>query len=217
MKKKTRLTLRMTIAIAAALAPRLAGADVWSLMPSGSAVEQLDPPACLQTKGPDGKPAPACSKEQLAAWLADIRQARREHLLRIGFDSRLYDAEAFQWIQRDFVQPQVMVHDRYLYDAKAGRYTVDRYLDDVEKRYGGVDSVLIWQSYPTIGIDDRSQFDLLAAMPGGLDGVREMVAAFHRRGVRVLFPMMLWDQGTNPGTAITPSAPTAFISAARTG
>ena len=37
-------------------------------------------------------------------------------------------------------------------------------------------------------------------MPGGLDGVRQMIADFHRRGVRVLFPMMMWDQGTHdPG------------------
>ena len=33
-------------------------------------------------------------------------------------------------------------------------------------------------------------------MPGGVAGVRQMIADFHRRGVRVLFPMMMWDQGT---------------------
>ena len=37
-------------------------------------------------------------------------------------------------------------------------------------------------------------------MPGGVAGVRQMIADFHRRGVRVLFPMMMWDQGTrDPG------------------
>jgi formylglycine-generating enzyme required for sulfatase activity len=182
-----------------------ARADVWSLMPSGQAIEQLDPPACLKSPSPQGTAfSPRCTDEELAAWLADIRQARKEHLIRIGFDPSLYDAERFQWIQQDFVQPQVMVHDRYLFDVKTGKYTVDRYLDDVEKRYGGIDSVLVWQSYPTIGVDDRNQLDLLRSMPGGLAGVRAMVAAFHRRGVRVLFPMMLWDQGTNPVGDLTP-------------
>ncbi len=39
-------------------------------------------------------------------------------------------------------------------------------------------------------------------MPGGVAGVRQMIADFHRRGVRVLFPMMMWDQGTHdPGTS----------------
>src|SRR5262249_44519265 len=32
------------------------------------------------------------------------------------------------------------------------------------------------------------------------EGVKAMVADFHRRGVRVMFPMMMWDQGTrDPG------------------
>jgi hypothetical protein len=30
-------------------------------------------------------------------------------------------------------------------------------------------------------------------MAGGIDGVRQMVADFQCRGVRVLFPVMLWD------------------------
>jgi hypothetical protein len=51
-----------------------------------------------------------------------------------------------------------------------------------------------------MGIDDRNQHDMIRTMPGGLEGVRKMVGDFHRRGVRVLFPMMMWDQGTrDPG------------------
>jgi iron(II)-dependent oxidoreductase len=94
------------------------------------------------------------------------------------------------------MQPQMMVEDRYFYDPVAGKYTVDRYLDDLDKRYGGIDAVLVWHTYPNIGIDDRSQFDHFRDLPGGFAGIRQMVADFHRRGVRVLFPMMLWDQGT---------------------
>jgi gamma-glutamyl hercynylcysteine S-oxide synthase len=79
---------------------------------------------------------------------------------------------------------------------------VDRYLDDLEQRYGGIDSVLIWSTYPNMGIDNRNQLDMVRSMPGGVAGVKQMVADFHRRGVRVLFPMMMWDQGTRePGSA----------------
>ena len=94
------------------------------------------------------------------------------------------------------MQPQMMAHDRYFYDPVAGKYTVDRYLDDLEKRYGGIDSVLIWPTYPNMGIDTRNQHDMIRSMPGGIEGLRAMVADFHRRNVRVLFPMMMWDQGT---------------------
>jgi formylglycine-generating enzyme required for sulfatase activity len=41
---------------------------------------------------------------------------------------------------------------------------------------------------------------MIRSMPGGAAGVRQMIGNFHKRGVRVLFPMMMWDQGTrNPG------------------
>jgi len=73
---------------------------------------------------------------------------------------------------------------------------VDRYLDDVQQRYGGIDAVLIWPTYPNMGIDNRYQHDMIRCMPGGVAGVKQMVADFHKRGVRVLFPMMMWDQGT---------------------
>ena len=89
-----------------------------------------------------------------------------------------------------------MVEDRYFYDPVAGKYTVDRYLDDVTKRYGGIDAVLLWPVYPNIGIDDRNQHDLLRDLPGGVAGVKQMIGDFHRRGVRVLFPAMPWDTGT---------------------
>ena len=112
----------------------------------------------------------------------------------------LYYPPALQWAQSAFIQPQTMVQDRYFYDPVAHRYTVDRYLDDLDKRYGGIDAVLIWPTYPNMGIDDRNQHDMIRTMPGGVAGVRQMVADFHKRGVHVLFPMMMWDQGTrDPG------------------
>jgi gamma-glutamyl hercynylcysteine S-oxide synthase len=107
---------------------------------------------------------------------------------------------ALQWTQSEFIQPQMMVQDRYCYDPVAHKYPADRYLDDLEKWYGGIDAVLIWPTYPNMGIDDRNQHDMIRSMPGGLTGVRQMVEDFHKRGGRVLFPMMMWDQGTrDPG------------------
>ncbi len=140
-----------------------------------------------------GPPSPSA----FSSWLRDIQHWRSERLIRMGYDGSQYDRPEMKWAQSSFVQPQMMIEDRYFYDPAAGKYTVDRYLDDLNKRYGGIDSVLIWHTYPNIGLDDRNQNDLLRDMPGGVAGVRQMIADFHRRGVRVLFPIMLWDQGTH--------------------
>ena len=129
-------------------------------------------------------------------WIAELIDWRREHLTRIGYDDANYRRPELQWAQRNFVHAQMMAEDRYFYDPVEGRYTVERYLDDLKQRYGGIDSVLIWHVYPNIGIDDRNQFDLAGDLPGGLDGLREAIAEFHRRGVRVLLPTMPWDNGT---------------------
>lgn len=131
-----------------------------------------------------------------STWIADMKRWRMEYLKRIGYNGSEYDRPELKWTQSSFMQPQMMIEDRYFFDPAKGKYTVDRYLDDLKKRYGGIDAVLVWHTYPNIGIDDRSQFDHFRDMPGGMAGIKQMTAEFHRRGVRVLFPMMLWDQGT---------------------
>ncbi|HEX4486484.1 MAG TPA: formylglycine-generating enzyme family protein [Terriglobales bacterium] len=164
--------------------------------------EQIPPPPCFKAVHPwwdydDEKP---CTRADIDAWLKDVTHYRKEVRIRAGYSDAEYRRPELKWTQSSFIQPQVMMEDRYLYDPVAGKYTVDRYLDDVEKRYGGVDAVLLWHTYPNIGIDNRNQYDLLRALPGGVAGVKQMVADFHRRNVKVFFPIMLWDQGTrDPG------------------
>ncbi len=159
--------------------------------------QQIPVPACLSSaKDLWIAGAKLCTPAEHEAWLADIIHWRDERRIRIGFDGVRYARPEFKWAQSSFIQPQMMAHDRYFYDPVAGKYTVDRYLDDLEKRFGGIDSVLIWPTYPNMGIDNRNQHDLIRSMPGGVAGVKAMIEDFHRRGVRVLFPMMMWDQGT---------------------
>jgi gamma-glutamyl hercynylcysteine S-oxide synthase len=158
--------------------------------------QQIPPPECFTLRGAwEGGYTP-CNAGSHRAWLNDVTHWRMERRIRVGYDPTRYSMAELKWAQSSFMQPQMMVHDRYFYDPVAGQYTVDRYVDDLEKRYGGIDAVLVWATYPNMGIDDRNQLDMVRAMPGGVEGVRRMVADFHRRGVRVLFPMMMWDQGT---------------------
>jgi formylglycine-generating enzyme required for sulfatase activity len=158
--------------------------------------QQIPVPDCLNTKGLlDGSFKP-CTAEDHQTWLADITHWRSERRIRIGYNGSRYEMPELMWTQSSFMQPQMMVQDRFFYDPVAGKYTVERYLDDLQQRYGGIDSVLVWPTYPNMGIDNRNQHDMIRCMPGGVAGVRQMIADFHKRGIRVLFPMMMWDQGT---------------------
>ena len=67
-----------------------------------------------------------------AAWRRDFREWRQEHLIRMGYDGSIYARPEFRWAQRNFVHVQMMVEDRFFYDPVARRYTVDKYLDDLE-------------------------------------------------------------------------------------
>jgi gamma-glutamyl hercynylcysteine S-oxide synthase len=161
------------------------------------AAEQIPGPTCHSVPDEDTGRASRCTQAEVNQWLSDIKHWRSEHRLRMGYDGSQYARKELQWAQSSFVQPQMMVHDRFFHDRLKREYTVTRYLDDLNKRYGGIDSVLLWPTYPNLGIDSRNQYDLFRDLPEGVSGVKRVVDEFHRHGVRVLFPVMMWDQGTH--------------------
>src|SRR4029077_16409239 len=158
--------------------------------------DQLPGPDCLNSVKPSSGQPKVCTADDFKLWLDDITHWRSEMRIRAGYAPENYERLEWKWTQSSFIQPQMMVEDRYFYDPFASSYTVDKYLDDLDRRYGGIDSVLLWPVYPNIGIDNRNQFDLLRDMPGGLPPLNKMVDDLPRRHVRVLFPNMPWDQGT---------------------
>ena len=180
--------LTSSAGLAACTAPIAGGVDAFIQIPSMALETKLK----MRRQDIPGPQTGSNASE----WLADLKQYRELKLAEIKYNGAEYDRPELKWCQSAFVQPQMMVEDRYFYDPVAGKYTVDRYLDDLEKRYGGIDAVLIWAVYPNIGIDNRNQYDMVRAMPGGYPALKQMVADFHRRGVKVLFPIMLWDNGT---------------------
>ena len=160
----------------------------------------INGPKCLSIADPVVAETASCKPDVHRDFMDALIHWRKIRRIYVGYDGSRYDLPALQWTQSSFIQPQTMVEDRYFYDPIAGKYTVERYLADVEKRYGGIDSILLWPVYPNMGIDDRNQLDMIRAMPGGVAGVAKLIADFQEHGVRVLFPMNMWDEGTHdPG------------------
>jgi hypothetical protein len=94
----------------------------------GPSEQQISPPACLTMHFPwEGGSAP-CAPDAHVEWLKAVTSWRTERRIRIGYNGDRYAMPTLQWTQSSFIQPQMMVHDRYFYHPVAGKYTVDRYL-----------------------------------------------------------------------------------------
>jgi len=109
-----------------------------------------------------------------ANWLTDMETWRKVQVSKYNLTFSAYEDADVNWTRTSYVQPQVHLFDRYLYNDTLHEFTVARYLEDLTARYGGIDSVLIWPTYPNIGIDARNQFDLFRAMPGGMQALTDL-------------------------------------------
>ncbi len=96
--------------------------------------QQIPVPDCMNLHNAwEGVLTAGCQPYMHYSWLRDLQHWRTERRIRIAYDPTRYSLPALQWTQSSFIQPQMMVHDRYFYDPAAGRYTVDRYLDDLRE------------------------------------------------------------------------------------
>ncbi len=133
-------------------------------------------------------------------WLSALRQERATRRRQLQHSGRLYDGP-YAWSTHNFVEGFIFTYDTRFYDYKENRYKIDEFLDDGMRRFGGYDSLLLWQSYPNIGVDDQNQFQMLRNLPGGLAGLRAMIVRAHERGVKVYFAFNPWDEKTRQENA----------------
>jgi hypothetical protein len=143
---------------------------------------------------------PAGAKLDFEKWHVQMLAWRTDCIKEIKYNGSIYDEPKLSWTQQNWISPQMHAYDQSFYNITTHSYSVQAYLDDVTKRYGGVDEILIWPTYTNIGIDDRNQFDLIRSMPGGVPAIKKMVQELHDAGVKALWPYNPWDFGTHrPG------------------
>jgi formylglycine-generating enzyme required for sulfatase activity len=126
-------------------------------------------------------------------WMAQWRKDKKKAL---EYDDSYYSDEAFAWVPSNFVSGFLMLWDMTLLDPEDGTYKVEEFIKDGKKEFGGYDSVVLWLAYPILGISERNQTDMYRDMPGGLEGMRDLVEAFHKHGIEVFLPFQPWDSAT---------------------
>ena len=116
----------------------------------------------------------------------------RKHI-RDNFDFTYYERPVQERYRQRFVSHFTFLYGRDIYDFEENRFRIDEFLDEGEANFGGYDYMLLWHDYPRMGIDDRDQFAMYEDLPGGLEGLREMVERAHLRDVQVFIPYKPWD------------------------
>lgn len=125
------------------------------------------------------------------AWRAALARWRDEAHARLGYDGAIYHRAATGWTASCYSVALIWLWDERLFDRAANRFDVAGFLEKTAD-HGGFDGVVLWHAYPIIGIDDRNQFDFYRDVPG----LRDVVAAFQSRGIRVFLDYNPWDTGT---------------------
>ncbi|TDV47810.1 SUMF1/EgtB/PvdO family nonheme iron enzyme [Actinophytocola oryzae] len=125
------------------------------------------------------------------AWRGALTRWRAEAHERLAYDGKQYDRPETAWTASCHSVALVWLWDERLFDRAGQRFDVAGFLDRT-RDHGGFDGVVLWHAYPVIGIDDRNQFDFYRDVPG----LRDVVAEFRSRGIRVFLDYNPWDTGT---------------------
>lgn len=128
-------------------------------------------------------------REEIGKWRDDTKRA-------LNYSGANYDKPEFAWMQKCFAFGKVMLFDREFVDPVLGEFKVEKWLDNIQAQFGGLDALALWQAYPRIGIDRRNQFDHYREVPGGMPGLKRLVKQIQDRGIRVVLAYNPWDSGT---------------------
>lgn len=112
------------------------------------------------------------------------------------FDNSLFERNDLQWIRHSYVMHLMQGWDQQLYDPIKRRYVLDTFMRRAEKLYGGDDAIGIWPTWPSLGLDQRNQFDLYRDMPGGLMGLKKLGDAMRKKKTRLFIAYNPWDAST---------------------
>ena len=112
------------------------------------------------------------------------------------FDNSIFDPPDLQWIRHAYIMHLVMAWDRDYYDAGKQRHTLPDFVERGKTLYGGDDIISLWPTWPTLGLDQRNQFDLFNDLPGGTRQLKKMIRQLNAKGTKLFVCYNPWDEST---------------------
>ncbi|TAL41784.1 MAG: sulfatase-modifying factor protein, partial [Chitinophagaceae bacterium] len=128
-------------------------------------------------------------------WHAALRKCFQEKMLyevKI-LNNALYEREDLKYIRHSFTMHLMMAWEKNYYSRKDTAYKYKDFLLDKKKLYGGDDIFTIWPTWPMLGLDQRTQWNLIEDLPGGLIKQKELAALSHSMGTKYFISYNPWD------------------------
>ena len=132
-------------------------------------------------------------------WQNGLRACFQSHKLYDlePFDETMYHRKDLQWITQAKMMQLMMAWDSRLYNRKTGKYVLNKFIRKSKLQYGGDDIIGIWPTWPTLGMDQRNQWDMYRDMPGGWKGLQSLVVKAHKEGVKIFIAYNPWDESND--------------------
>jgi iron(II)-dependent oxidoreductase len=129
-------------------------------------------------------------------WQDGLREAfQKRYLYYVDvFDDTLFKRQDLAWIKKAYVMHLLMAWDKDFFVD--GKFTLPNFIRKGKRLFGGDDVVCIWPTWPTLGVDQRNQFDLYRDLPGGLSIIRTIADSARALGARFFIAYNPWDEST---------------------
>lgn len=131
-------------------------------------------------------------------WQSGVREVFQKRYLYDAseFDQSLFQRTDLAWMKKAYVMHLLMGWDKEFYDDQRGGFKLTDFIKLGKNLFGGDDVVCIWPTWPTLGVDQRNQFDLYRDLPGGLKQIRAIADSARAHGAKFFVAYNPWDEST---------------------
>jgi formylglycine-generating enzyme required for sulfatase activity len=112
------------------------------------------------------------------------------------FDNTLFERKDLQWVRHAYVNTIMMNWDKFYYDYTDKQFHINAFLQRGKKLYGGDDFLSLWPTWPTLGLDQRNQFDMFNDLPGGCTAIKTIANQCRQQGTKLFLCYNPWDEST---------------------
>ena len=132
------------------------------------------------------------------SWQEGLRKCFQEKKLYDleAFDESLYKREDLKWVRKAYVMHLMMAWDKDFYDATTNKLNWTKFLQRGDKLYGGDDVICLWPTWPSLGLDQRNQFDMYRDLPGGLKTLKVLADTLRSHHTKFFIAYNPWDEST---------------------